>query len=853
MPIPFHLLYEKQVVAEHSRRYRQTTWHNHLIPEDVYHASGYINDWNRHRLERIIRNNKTNNKSLLLGDYGIDFISHDAERDTYHAGQAKCYEKSRVTAGDCITFTNTVAFQMHTTGYLYTSRDRLEPYLRENIAASRGLLVHEVMPFVDTRQQDIHATEATHVLRPYQREAIRSVLESESPKTLLRLITGSGKTLVASHILRTINHRRIVCVAPLRCSVDQLRARVSKFLPDHVGLLVDTDGCTDTRFLRNELNKLNGDGRAWVVYTTFASFVDVVPTLMSGTDMANAFLLIDEVHNAVNNQGVCTNANLFGRSLYLSATVPEELSCSLEFDEVFSYSIRTAINDGVCVDYEVYVPYIPGYTCSTPDTSEDDSRPVADLRSKAMYLATGILRTGKRRCIVYLGNIADSVAFEEEIVSVFRDYHGITVDTFQMNCNTPVRERDRILTDFSGPNADAYGRIKLIANVRILNEAIDIVPCDSVFITKVGDTTNDITTVQRLGRALRKDPNNITKTAALFMWCDDYHESVRSLQFLKQEDAEFHSKIRVINKDYDNTTTDRELVGKVVNEYTRFLTVKCLTMAEAWELRRQHWVDQYSRKGNVTPSQKSKDPDEKRAGQWQHTMRQNYKAGKLTTERVAELESMPGWAWDSDNFSANLKHWMDQYSRKGNATPSMKSKDPGEKRAGQWQSKVRQNYKAGKLTTDRVAELESMPGWAWETTDPFSANLKHWMDQYSRKGNVNPSKISKDPGEKRAGQWQNKMRQNYKAGKLTTDRVAELESMPGWAWDSDNFSANLKHWADQYSRKGNANPSQKSKDPDEKRAGHWQNKMRQNYKAGKLTTDRVAELESMPGWAWRSR
>ena len=149
MEEPFHLQYEKQVVLEHASRYKQTTWHNHLIPEDVYHASGYINDWNKHRLERIIRNNRKKKKSLLLGDYGIDFISYDPVEKTYHAGQAKCYENARVTAKACVTFTNTVCLHMRTTGYLYTSKNNLEAYLRENIQASRGLLVHEVLPLDD--------------------------------------------------------------------------------------------------------------------------------------------------------------------------------------------------------------------------------------------------------------------------------------------------------------------------------------------------------------------------------------------------------------------------------------------------------------------------------------------------------------------------------------------------------------------------------------------------------------------------------------------------------------------------------------------------------------------------------
>jgi superfamily II DNA or RNA helicase len=568
--------------------------------------------------------------------------------------------------------------------------------------------------------------ETTYALRPYQEEAIQAVLESGEEKTLLKLITGSGKTLIASHILKNSTFKNIVCVAPLRCSVEQLHERVSAFLPDHASILVDTDGCTDIPTLKKTL-----EGTQWVIFTTFTSFVDIIPKLLSASCFLaeNTFLLIDEVHNAVNNLVLCEFANAFRHSLYLSATVPEELADNLDFEEVFSYNIRTAINEGVCVDYEVFVPYIEDFEFMNENES---SRVVADLRTKAMYLATGILRTGKRRCIVYLANIQESLAFEREIVSVFNEYHGITIDTFQMNCNTSRTERQTMLNAFGSSlgsslgssfgssfgsslgsslgSSSHYDRIKIIANVRILNEAVDIVPCDSVFITKVGDSTNDITTVQRLGRALRKDVNNPSKVAALFLWCDDYNDTLKSLQLLKQEDIEFHSKIRLLNGSYDNTTKDRASVEEKEKKFTRFVEVKCLSLDEMWETRRQQWILFFSKK-RKTPSNSVKDPDEKRAGSWQSNMRTAYKKQKLTAERIEKLNSTEGWEWEEgDNFEANLEQWSLFFSKE-RKNPSSHSNDPDEKRAATWQSDMRKAYKKQKLTAERIVLLEATEGW----------------------------------------------------------------------------------------------------------------------------------------------
>jgi len=81
------LQYEVQVVKQHHEKYNQLTWHQSVIPERVYHASGYINDYNKHRLNRKM-NYRKSKECTLLPDYGLDFISYDHLNDTYHGGQA---------------------------------------------------------------------------------------------------------------------------------------------------------------------------------------------------------------------------------------------------------------------------------------------------------------------------------------------------------------------------------------------------------------------------------------------------------------------------------------------------------------------------------------------------------------------------------------------------------------------------------------------------------------------------------------------------------------------------------------------------------------------------------------------
>lgn len=51
--------YELHVVEHHQKSTGQTTWHQQVIPEDVYYASGYINNWQRNEYVSNHQRNRT--------------------------------------------------------------------------------------------------------------------------------------------------------------------------------------------------------------------------------------------------------------------------------------------------------------------------------------------------------------------------------------------------------------------------------------------------------------------------------------------------------------------------------------------------------------------------------------------------------------------------------------------------------------------------------------------------------------------------------------------------------------------------------------------------------------------------
>ena len=277
---------------------------------------------------------------------------------------------------------------------------------------------------------------------------------------------------------------------------------------------------------------------------------------------------------------------------------------------------------------------------------------------------------------------------------------------------------------------------------------------------------------------------------------------------------------------------------------------------EDWEKRRLEWATMYEKLGRC-PSGMSKDLEEKRAGSWQQSQRNYFKNRStwMTPQRIITLEATEGWIWEeADSWEPNRLHWIAQYQKLGKK-PSEDSKDPDEKRAGSWQAVQRQNYKKKEscMTAERIAALEATPGWTWESENTWEPNRLNWIIQYQKLGKT-PSYISKNQEEKRAEQWQQVQRREYKSKKtsMTVERIATLNATPGWVWEAeDTWEPNRLHWISQYNKLGKT-PSAMSKDPEEKKAGSWQVRQRKNYKNKEsyMIPEYIAILNTTEGWKW---
>ena len=260
-------------------------------------------------------------------------------------------------------------------------------------------------------------------------------------------------------------------------------------------------------------------------------------------------------------------------------------------------------------------------------------------------------------------------------------------------------------------------------------------------------------------------------------------------------------------------------------------------------------------KNEKIPSNHSKDKEEKRLGGWCSKQKQSRKNGKMTSERIKALKSIPGWEWkkDLDLIWQETLEKVKAFVKKNNKIPYVNSKDKEEKRLGSWCSNQKTAKKKVKITPERNKQLESIPGWLWENDyDLIWKETLELLKSFAGKNEKFPSEYSKDKEEARLGKWCCHQKAARKNGKLTSERIKDLEAIPRWFWETDldekwqeTFEL-VKIFVEKYKNF----PLYSSKNKKEKRLGIWCNTQKQSRKNGNLTSERIKDLESIPGWFW---
>ncbi|WP_405681268.1 MULTISPECIES: Helicase associated domain protein [unclassified Streptomyces] len=405
-------------------------------------------------------------------------------------------------------------------------------------------------------------------LRPHQREAVDAVLKAlEMPasgrvpeqglRTQVVMATGSGKSLVAARSAAELRARRVLVLVPSLDLLTQTEAawrsggRTGAVLG--VSSLRESEAGFANTTAPDELVRWTAHLEQTTVFSTYASLgLGTLERAHSAGLPGWDLIVIDEAHRTSGRIGkpwavVHDNTRIPAvRRLYMTATprlwqdgedeqeqgAPGGLVASMEDDEnepfgarCYTLTLSEAIDRKTVAPYQVIAVDVsdPGLQVAQLLGVEQRSDRVRGARLAALQTAlVKAAATGRfRRTLVFHHQVKEAEAFASGLPDVAAQLHTLDSGLYPASvwadwvCGEhPPAYRRRVLDDFAaGVAADGTEVGKtFLSSVRVLGEGVDTANCDSVFFADLRGSMPDL--VQAVGRALRMQPGE-GKTASL--------------------------------------------------------------------------------------------------------------------------------------------------------------------------------------------------------------------------------------------------------------------------------------------------------------------------------------------------
>ena len=200
----------------------------------------------------------------------------------------------------------------------------------------------------------------------------------------------------------------------------------------------------------------------------------------------------------------------------------------------------------------------------------------------------------------------------------------------------------------------------LITNARCLTEGVDVPAIDAVLFADPKQSKIDI--VQAAGRAMRKFAGKkfgyivipvILEDTKNELNKDDYSQIITVISALGLNDDRIIEEFKA--KASGQRSSNKDIVIIDVPDITRINIQKLISdiEIEIWDRLSFGWIKGYQKlkayqeeHGHTRVPQRHKTPNDNfNLGSWVGTKRKQYKGGKLSAERVADLEALEGWVW----------------------------------------------------------------------------------------------------------------------------------------------------------------------------------------------------------------
>jgi superfamily II DNA or RNA helicase len=862
-------------------------------------------------------------------DCGIDLVAED-QRGGVWAIQAKAYDpRYGVKKADIDTFLSESARPEISFRLLIATTDRLSGAARRTLAAQEkpasvvGLTALEGAAVQWPRSASVlrAARVASKRPRSHQRDAVEAVCRGfeSSPRGQLIMACGTGKTMTGIFIAERVEaDRTLVLVPSLSLVAQTLRewaansSREFAFLAvcsddtvaeddglvsstSELGSPVTTDAEAIARFLRQRSTPR-------VVFATYQSSPRIAGAYALGRVPGFDLVIADEAHRCAGRassefatvldaRAIPAKRRLFmtatpryfsGRVLGAAAASDFEV-VSMDDPTVFGpvfhrLSFGQAITNDLLCDYQVVVIGVDDATYR--DWAEHgrfvalDGTTVTDARSLAgqIGLVKAMRRFDLRRMISFHSRVARARSFSGALPAVLdwmpADHrpHG-SVWAEYVSGTMPTALRKARLDRLRDMDANTRG---LLSNARCLAEGVDVPTLDGIAFLDARRSEVDI--VQAVGRAIRRAPDKKIGTVVIPVFIADDTDPATALddslfkpvwdviKALRAHDDSLAEELDSFRRQLGRGESLVGLPAKIqldlpVQISSQFATAFKVRLVESTTATWEYWyglLETFVQREGHARVPKEYEVEGFNLGAWAGTQRRLYAKGRLDRTRVERLAAFPGWAWNQleDHWEQGFAHLVAFSSREAHTSVPQGYLD-GEYRLGQWVAVQRSRHAKQGIDAERVARLESLPGWSWTPRDErWEDGYAHLLAYVERTGHTRVPRDHRDEDGYPVGRWVTKQR-HLLDPQADDEHARRLEALPGWSWDpyADAWEQGFTSLVRFTAREGHSRVPQQHIE-DGRRLGSWVANQRTAHANHTLDTARVQRLETVPGWTW---
>ncbi|MCY2996009.1 MAG: Helicase associated domain protein [Planctomycetota bacterium] len=723
---------------------------------------------------------------------------------------------------------------------------------------------------------------------------------------------GTGKTLVALWTAESLRPRNVLILLPslalLRQTLHEWLRQTSwrdlSYLCVCSDPSVDTRGdailvrqsdldfpvTTDPAIVRQFLS-LRSPGTK-LVFSTYQS-AQVVAAGMSENDVFD-LAVFDEAHKTAGRVGVrfafaLTDEHLpIRKRLFLTATPRHfdiarkdnegeaRLVYSMDVPEIYgpvAHNLTFAVaarRDIVC-PYKVLISVVTSETVNEERLRRGEVVVDGDLLrarhvAKQIALQKAVEEYGASKIITFHRSIKAAEKFTSSGGEGI-ETHLPGFQCFHVNGNMPTARREQFMRAFAeSPKA-------VISNARCLTEGVDVPAVDMVAFLSPKHSWIDI--VQATGRAMRKSPSKQIGYVLVPLFVEEHRgESIQEalkrtgfhfvwdvLEAMLEQDEGFAEVIRKMREERGRVGgVDESALGDFVEfigdhislaEIQRFIAVAAVDRLGAdWDERFGQLLAFKERYGHFNIIRRHR--DFRTLGHWVKYQRQLHRKGAIRPDRVRRLESI-GFEWEGGD---RKETWEKQYRqleafREKHEHCNVPKRHPDFPGLWIWVHSQRALYRKGQLESDRLRQLESL-GFQWVVYDSetvWNLRLKELEAFVKKHGHCDvPVGCKENP---QLGIWVANVRAAAKAGRLPEERQKYLERL-GFNWRVRRRTKRRLDWDEMYRSLAELKVTH----------GHlriptqefpqlfaWTHSLRRLRKAGKLSDEQIAKLDSL-GFEW---